>query len=296
MLTEKDISTLVQRAIKSPIRMGLAQEEFLTFFQPFFENLEDDTYLTRQNQLEFLLQHLPQHQTALQKIHRAYFEGQLDATVLQPYAANLTHAQKTAFEQLSIVTRQRGLAIFTITTTDKSHVVQQVEESDFQQNVDDFREWKRVFAPMDARIVAAAPFQNFLKAVAHLVQQIHPKHRQLNVTVHLMRTLAYPNIAGENAPEGIHEDGTHYIVSALVVNRKNALGGESRIYEKMHNNQQHLLYKKTLAAGEFIFQADTGEEATFGNDLWHNVSAITPEDNRQAALRDIIGLDIDLVK
>ncbi len=31
---------------------------------------------------------------------------------------------------------------------------------------------------------------------------------------------------------------------------------------------------KVLAPGEFIFQADTGEYYTFGNELWHYVTPI----------------------
>ena len=57
MLTEKDISCQINRTIKSPIRVGslqdldIQQEQFLKFFRPFFEQLEDDCYLMRQNQM-----------------------------------------------------------------------------------------------------------------------------------------------------------------------------------------------------------------------------------------------------
>ena len=106
-----------------------------------------------------------------------------------------------------------------------------------------------------------------------------------------MRTLAQPKIPGENAPEGVHEDGAQYIMSALVIDRKNITGGATQIFEKKRKTQQ-LLFQKELSPGEFSFQADTGEEKTFGNDLWHFVTPIHAIDNGKAT-RDIIGFDIN---
>lgn len=299
MLTEKELSTTLQKVVKSPIRVGnltdlnINQEKFLAFFQPFFEELEDDTYLIRQNELEFLLEKLPQEKLNLQKLHQKYFAGQLSPEALSPYVHLLSPKQQAAFQQLATVTRQRSLAVFELLWVEDQFQITSVDTTSFQQKVEDFREWARVFAPTDTRATSSVWFTDFLTAIAQLVKQIHSECTQLKVTAHFMRTLAYENIAGENAPEGIHEDGAPYIVSALVINRTNALGGESCIYEKINQQQQELLYKRTLAAGEFIFQADTGEEHIFGNDLWHNVSAIYPQDNQQVATRDIIGLDID---
>lgn len=299
MLTEKELSASLQKVVKAPIRVGnladlhIDQEKFLAFFQPFFEELEDDTYLIRQNQLEFLLEQLPQEQLNLQKLHPQYFAGHLSQEALTPYINQLSPNQQAKLEQLSKVTRQRSLAIFELTWQEDQFQITPIEDTKFQQKVEDFREWERVFAPTDPKAIGSTWFTDFLRATAKMVKQIHPECTQLKMTAHFMRTLAYENIAGENAPEGIHEDGTPYIISALVINRKNALGGESSIYEQVNQQQKELLYKKALAAGEFIFQADTGEEHIFGNDLWHHVSAIFPEDVQQVATRDIIGLDID---
>jgi len=110
-----------------------------------------------------------------------------------------------------------------------------------------------------------------------------------------MRTLSHEKIKGENAPEGVHEDGAQYIMSALVVNRQNITGAESQVYEKTSSGLNELIYAKTLQPGEFIFQADTGEEHTFGNDLWHYVTPIEPQDTAELGIRDIIGFDIDIL-
>ena len=60
-----------------------------------------------------------------------------------------------------------------------------------------------------------------LKRFMTLVLEIHPEVHELKVTSHFMRTIAYEQVPGENSPEGIHEDGANYIVSAMVVNYEN---------------------------------------------------------------------------
>ena len=67
------------------------------------------------------------------------------------------------------------------------------------------------------------------------------------------------------------------------------------MYEKDTFGKNELIYKKELAPGEFLFQADTGEEMTFGNDLWHYVTPIQPKDTSHLGVRDIIGFDMDIL-
>lgn len=109
-----------------------------------------------------------------------------------------------------------------------------------------------------------------------------------------MRTISQREIKGENSPEGVHEDGAQYIVSALVINRENITGAETQIYEQLGNDRE-LIFNTILAPSEFAFQADTGEEHTFGNDLWHYVTPIQPIDLSKKGIRDIIGFDIEIV-
>ncbi len=109
-----------------------------------------------------------------------------------------------------------------------------------------------------------------------------------------MRTLSYEKVLGENSPEGVHEDGAPYIISALVINRQHADGGISQVYEQLENGKKELVFERTLASGEFLFQGDTGEELIYGNDLWHYVTGISPTAGAEVGIRDIIGFDIEL--
>ena len=97
--------------------------------------------------------------------------------------------------------------------------------------------------------------------------------------------------------EGAHEDGADFIVSALVVNRINVNGGESQILEMLADGKKEIVFKRTLAPGEFVFQADTGEELIYGNDLWHHVTPFhIADESKGEAWRDIIGFDLIVSK
>lgn len=302
MITEKDISKTIGRTIKSPIRVGsvsdlrIDQETFLHFFKPFFETLENDYYLVRGKQIAFLKTMFPEDISSIEKHHKAYFEGTVSIEVLQYWMQRLNSKQKQEFDQLSMITRQRMIAAFDIEIWDDTFFIERSIPEGFQQDVDDFRVWKRVFTQAPPRAVENELFDELLKKMAGLIQEIHPEIRKVQITSHFMRTITREKIKGENAPEGIHEDGAQYIMSALVVNRQNIKGAESQIYEKTRSQDKELIYSKVLAPGEFIVQADTGEEFTFGNDLWHYVTPIEPVDIAQPGIRDIIGFDIDILE
>jgi len=301
VFTEHNISLQIGRVIKSPIRVaeleaiGIDKAAFLSFFRPYFEELEDDLYLIRQQQMRFLEEIFETDFDEINALHQDYFEGKILEGALEKWLQQLNLEQQAIYKKLSTVTRQRSIANFIVSLNDDLPEVERILEEGFQQEVSDFRVWKRVFAQAPESVAGHSFFQDLLIKIALMVKAIHLEVKQVKFAAHFMRTIAQKAILGENSPEGIHEDGAQYIVSALVVNRQNVKGGKSRIYEKPTCETQSLIYEKALEAGEFIFQADTGEEKTFGNDLWHNVSAIEPIDDTKLGIRDIIGLDIDLI-
>ncbi len=116
------------------------------------------------------------------------------------------------------------------------------------------------------------------------------------MTAHFMSVKAQPGIPGDNAPEGSHEDGADFIISALVVNRINITGGMSRVIEKLPSGEKEVIFEHTLQPGQFLFQADTGEEKHYGNDLWHDITPFFTADENSESWRDIIGLDITILE
>lgn len=301
MITEKEISIFLNKDVKSPIRIGdlrslnIDQDSFISYFKPFFNELEDDVYLVKEKQITFLKRAFPGQVNNIEKAHKDYFENKITLEVFYPLIERLSITQKEEFDVLSFVTRKRNISTFEVEIWDNEIFVERIAKVGFKQNVNDFRVWERTFKEATKKAVEHELFYELLKKITILVKEIHPTLRKLQITSHFMRTIAREAIKGENAPEGIHEDGAQYIMSALVINRTNIHGAESQIYEKTSLDHKKLLFKKVLNAGEFAFQADTGEEYTFGNDLWHYVTPIEPLDKDKIGVRDIIGFDIDVL-
>ncbi|WP_233899908.1 2OG-Fe dioxygenase family protein [Tenacibaculum piscium] len=309
MITEKDISARLKRTIKAPIRIGsltdlaINKADFIASFKPFFDtDLMDDVYLVKNNQMAFLKSIFIEDRISLEKIHQDYFEGKLPKSVLNPWIDTLLENQKKEFLILSKITRQRNISSFTVEkSVEKSAekqidnlLIKRIEAKSFKQDVSDFRVWKRVFKQASKASVENELFKSLLKQVFLLISEIHPTTQKIKVTSHFMRTISDVQIKGENSPEGVHEDGAKYIVSALVINRTNILGGETQIFEAISEKKQ-LIFNTILEAGEFAFQADTGEEKEFGTDLWHYVTPIQPINLAEKGVRDIIGFDIEIV-
>ncbi len=300
MITEKDISRDINKTIKSPIRIGSLNDlnidtaTFLEVFIPFFNDLEDDVYLVREKQIDFLKKYFTTDIESIESIHKSYFEKRVGEEVLTPWLEKLSEEQKTLFSSISTITRQRNISSFLVEKIEESIEIIRIYPESFNQEVADFRSWQRVFKQAEKEVVENDLFKELLCAVFNLVQSIHPEITKLKITSHFMRTISQGKIKGENSPEGVHEDGTPYIMSALVINRQNISGGETQIYEQVKGANE-LIFSKVLNQGEFAFQADTGEEKTFGNDLWHYVTPVSPININEKGIRDVIGFDIEML-
>ncbi|WP_238699289.1 2OG-Fe dioxygenase family protein [Helicobacter sp. MIT 05-5294] len=90
-----------------------------------------------------------------------------------------------------------------------------------------------------------------------------------------------------NSPEGIHQDGVDFIVSAFVVESKNIGGGESMIYLE---DKKTKVFQTTLKEGQGILQADKN------SCLWHEVTPIYPLNKDLPAYRSSIGFDIEIMQ
>ena len=153
----------------------------------------------------------------------------------------------------------------------------------FSQNVDDDRKNPRKFECIDENIRNMKFFKEFLKHSVYLTinnSDIIPKN--LELSVHQIRQICYPYIDSHNSPEGIHKDGSDFLITAYVINRSNIIGGESMIY----NDDKKLINKKILYSDNGIFQDD--------KNLYHYVTPIQSIDN-YIGFRDILGIDIKIL-
>lgn len=153
----------------------------------------------------------------------------------------------------------------------------------YTQNVDDDRKNPRKFKCIDKNIRNMHFFNEFIKHSIYLTinnSDIIPE--KINLHIHQVRQICYPYVDSHNSPEGIHKDGSDFIISAYVINRSNIIGGESIIYDK----EKKILYKKLLHSDNGIFQDD--------KNLYHYVTPIKSVDNH-IGYRDILGIDISII-
>lgn len=152
----------------------------------------------------------------------------------------------------------------------------------FHQDVEDFRKTPRLFSPMENEVIDPY-FYHLMTQIVGLTLHSNPNILKVNVSIHQVRLLSYPNLESDNAPEGIHRDGADYIVSALIMNKYNIKEGVSSIYDP----NKKFIYSTNLEEGEFIFQED--------RHLWHDITPIK-SDNNYIGYRDILGFDLKIIE
>ena len=299
-ITEKDISKNIGRTIKSPIHvdslgnLGLDQKQFVKHFSKLFKQLSWDDYDPRRLRVEYLKKAFPKEARKINALFKKYFLGEIDLTAFAEWTDKLNKRQRTEFEKIQ-PWRRRSVSKFKVKHMGSGYHVQRVPVPKFEQAVqsNDYRSWPRVFDESPTTHVDNFLFYQFLIKIFKLVKAYEPKVKSASFTAHFMSVKSTSAKPGDNSPEGAHEDGVAYIVSALVINRKNVKGGETQILEKVSPRKKETILNYTLQPGEFAFQADTGEELTFGNDLWHHVTPFSVADKSKGeGWRDIIGFDI----
>ena len=178
-------------------------------------------------------------------------------------------------------TRLRRYAHFTIQKMEDENYFQQNLRTEFKQDVNDDRNKVRIFTPIEEHFLNDKTIQKLLSNMTDIVWEIHPDVIELEMSLHQVRVLTYPNMIGTNSPEGIHQDGADVIVPAIVLNRSpHIVGGVSRIYDadKITKIDETIVEK-----GEFNFMQD--------RILWHDVSEFLLNTTEKIGYRDILGID-----
>ncbi|MFK7920429.1 MAG: 2OG-Fe dioxygenase family protein [Bacteroidia bacterium] len=302
-ITQNTISAQLGRTIHSPILIdsierfdGLVAERFLEFFGPMAQDFQWDYYDVRRLQMEILTAAFPNDPT-LRSRFRDYYSGQQEVGILQDWISKLSQEDQNAFAAIQ-AWRRRAVAQFLVEKTSKEIEIWREMVPHFQQDTNDkdIRSLPRIFAECEHKYTENEMFQSLLKGVFSLVEQTRPDLQKIKITAHFMSVKAVPKKAGNNSPEGAHEDGADYIVSALVLNRKNIIGGETQIIEQLNNGEKEIICRHTLQPGEFTFQADSRDEITYGTDLWHHVTPFRLKNETiSEGWRDIIGFDINVI-
>jgi len=259
---------------------------------PSFRDLPWDAYDARRERIAFLAQRFPDHAAALHAALPAYYTGALELAGLDVPLDALDAADRAALHRIRPY-RRRAVATFLLTKTydtrGRWRIAREPDEA-FVQAPDregDVRSLPRRFAPSPPEVVEARPYRALLRGVARMADAARGgRVTALRIVCHQMGLVARSEGGVSNAPEGIHQDGADYIVSALVIERRNVEGGESVVYGADRKTE---ILRHTLGEGEGIFQADAGSP------LWHAATPIHPIDARQEAVRNILGYDVHVL-
>ena len=300
--TEREITSETGILVRSPIRLfdlaglGIDSDNFLRDLAPSFAELAWDPYDARRARVDLLVRCFPEQAERLEEFRAEYFRrGDEALDEIRDLLRKLTWEQRYSFDQFRSY-RRRSIATFTVsnrftaTWEDQWHV-EQTEIEGFAQDVEDPRALVRVFDQTSAKVVEHIGFQRLLIAVAEMVEdaeaQFDQEPRILKLTFHQMGLVARPEEEVTNAPEGRHKDGADYIVSALVMERRNVAGGVSVVTS---DDPTKVLLEHELQPGEGIFQADMNSQ------LWHDVTPVRLRDPEVNGARNIFGFDVEVTE
>jgi len=132
---------------------------------------------------------------------------------------------------------------------------------------------KREFDELDDALVELAAFKKLVLAFSESCK-LHP---EAEIGVHQIRTSCSPDMQGNPAPEGIHQDGTDYI-GIFSVSRANIQGGETHLYAA---KKEKPIFNKVLQPGELLVVND--------HEFFHFTTPIKPEDS-SLGTRDVFVL------
>lgn len=181
-------------------------------------------------------------------------------------------------------TRRRAALRLHVTNND---TVKRVPLGGFSQRVYDLRAVERRFDEVPGAPEADPVFARITAGVVAMCREAGAGAGELDVVVHFVSLVARPGLPASNAPEGVHQDGCDYLVSALVLARINVTGGESRI--RRDGPDGPFVYRETLEPGRGIFQTDRGSR------LLHDVSPVEVVAGFDHGRRDILGFDVNRV-
>ena len=115
--------------------------------------------------------------------------------------------------------------------------------------------------------------------------QSNPKIKMLNITVHHTCIVCDKDNL-ERISEGIHQDGSDYLVSAYVLERCNIEGGASVIFGE--DKSTEILRTTYMPIWDTLPDLHTS--------LWHYVEPIEVAKDASLGWRSSVGLDLDIME
>jgi len=269
--------------------VGVDQARFLAELGPSFADLPWDTYDLKLEQTHYLARCFPSEKKRIDQWHNDYHVGNVGLEAVADLIGRLTPERHRKFDELEPF-RRRTVSKFELEAKpDGGWSIKRIPARSFAQHVGaaDYRSHVRIFAESAERVTSHPEFLKLLSSLAYMAASINPQIRKQSITMHQVSIVTDADTLGDNSPEGIHQDGSDFIVSALVVARQGITGGQSVVYGS-DKTTEYLRHE--LKPGEGIFQEDKNST------LWHDVTPIhlNREAHAEEGMRNIFGFDIDV--
>ena len=302
IITEQELASHNNNPViaENPIKLfdlqglGVDLQQMVSEIGPTYEHLPWDLYLLKRDHVQYLAHCFPEcHQALMVEFLPKYFAGVLHETDLAEHLERLGDEQLQAFKCIKPY-RRRGISSFMLHKcegcSNEWWRIEDLPHGAYAQSntlvTNDYRSLERVFPPSPLAVTQNLQFRQVLVRLASMADKCRSgATKKIKITCQQVGITTDPDQIVSNSPEGIHQDGCDYIVSALVIERKGIAGGESVVFGPDKSTEY---LRHTLQDGQGIFQADEGSP------LWHIVEPIQPETMGQAisGVRNIIGYDI----
>lgn len=282
--------TLAPISVFSVDDFGITTSTFLEETAPIFYDLPLDLYDAKKEQIFFLKNALG---LDCDEILFRYYTGETGFETIAPFLQKLSPEEHKEFDKIQPY-RRRAVSRFSCKKESGKWTASRIATKPFSQTYAkiseigfDIRSLPRIFCEIDEKSVETNHFKTLILGLIHKIQGYHPEISELDITVHHVLVETTKERVTSNSPEGIHQDGYDYIVSALVIERKNIIGGESQIFD---DDKTTKIVTTTLQPGCGILQPDKNTH------LWHKVTPIYVKENANHGFRSSIGFDIGLVR
>ncbi|MEU3723385.1 2OG-Fe dioxygenase family protein [Streptomyces sp. NPDC031705] len=137
----------------------------------------------------------------------------------------------------------------------------------------------REFEPIEDEIADSPLLATLVRALVARLPGTFDATRAA-IGIHQIRITATRGAAGQPAPEGIHEDGHHFVAQVLI-RRDNVEGGRSQLYDR---NREAIFSTLLTEPFETVIIDDRR--------VFHGVSAIEPGPDHPFAVRDMLLVDV----
>ncbi len=263
--------------------------QFADKLRPSFTYLPWDKYELRGRQLATLKTWQLNLSDADQAAFKLFLSSRCELSDLNAYK-QLNEVQQNVLQTMQL-RRKRAVATFLLSQNDADehwHIERRATDI-FVQTNSAFYPDQRQFCEMEGGVTEDHDFRKILRLLPQLLSQKEVRPERLKVVCHQVSLLATPSTPGHGSPEGIHQDGMDFIVSALVIHRENVDGGLSRIYHRSAPGDYDLDFTHLLQPGQGLLHADRNTS------IWHDVTPLTLTDGAEQGIRNTLGFDVEIL-